>query len=258
MISVGSGSNSGREWIMEDGMGNIRFTSNSSGNEASQTDYDPFGNKRYDNSIPPKYQFQEQYLDEESDMYYMRARYYDPVNGQFISRDPIDGMVNNPQTQNPYAYALNNPINLSDPSGEMAIGLCVSANLGAGIYGTCSFCIGIAKDSNSSNWGTGWQAGPIASVGGGGVAGVASGVGVTGFVTNANNFEQIAGRDTFAGGSAWAGGIDVAQDHDDPSIKTFSGGFTPGPDVTIGGVVLLPVEIHGGASYSWAFPWISQ
>ena len=33
---------------------------------------------------------------------------------------------------------------------------------------------------------------------------------------------------------------------------------TPGPDVTIGGVVLLPVEIHGGASYSWAFPWISQ
>ena len=26
----------------------------------------------------------------------------------------------NPQTQNPYAYALNNPVNLGDPSGEQA------------------------------------------------------------------------------------------------------------------------------------------
>ncbi|MFN8534579.1 MAG: RHS repeat-associated core domain-containing protein [Dehalococcoidia bacterium] len=52
-------------------------------------------------------------LDEESGLYYLRARYYDPSAGRFISRDPI-GLAGGP---NLYAYALNNPIVLTDPFG---------------------------------------------------------------------------------------------------------------------------------------------
>jgi hypothetical protein len=45
-------------------------------------------------------------------MYYLRARYYDPSTGQFISRDPMVA-----STRQPYAYAYDNPTNLTDPTG---------------------------------------------------------------------------------------------------------------------------------------------
>ena len=52
-----------------------------------------------------------EYTDEESGLIYLRARYYDPGLGRFISEDPIrDGM-------NWYAYCYNNPVMFIDPSG---------------------------------------------------------------------------------------------------------------------------------------------
>ena len=48
---------------------------------------------------------------------YMRARYYDPLLGRFISEDPArDGA-------NWYAYAENNPVSFSDPSGKSVAAL---------------------------------------------------------------------------------------------------------------------------------------
>ena len=46
-------------------------------------------------------------FDEESGLYFYRARYYDPAVGRFVSRDPIG--ING--GQNLYTYAENNPIN---------------------------------------------------------------------------------------------------------------------------------------------------
>jgi uncharacterized protein RhaS with RHS repeats len=42
----------------------------------------------------------------------LRARYYDPATGQFISRDPMES-----STLQPYAYAGNDPTNATDPTG---------------------------------------------------------------------------------------------------------------------------------------------
>jgi RHS repeat-associated protein len=52
-------------------------------------------------------------LDATAGLYYVRARWYDAGIGRFISEDPIGlaGGINN------YAYAANNPVNLSDPTG---------------------------------------------------------------------------------------------------------------------------------------------
>ena len=54
---------------------------------------------------------------------YLRARYYDPVTGRFISQDPVRGLIRLPQTQNPYVYSGNNPVLYVDPSGQFAIPL---------------------------------------------------------------------------------------------------------------------------------------
>ena len=65
-------------------------------------------------SQPFKYVGQYGVMAEDNGFYYMRARYYDPKVGRFISEDPIgfDG-----GDVNLYAYVLNNPVNEIDPNG---------------------------------------------------------------------------------------------------------------------------------------------
>lgn len=102
-----------------DGQGNLRFVTDENGTKVRSTEYDPFGNWRAAVGQANIHMlYQDQQLDPESSLYYLRARYYDPLIGRFISKDPIKGTLTLPQSQNPYAYALNNPVNLSDPSGE--------------------------------------------------------------------------------------------------------------------------------------------
>lgn len=51
-------------------------------------------------------------------LYDLRARYYNPADGRFLSRDTAAFDPNNPTELNRYAYAVNNPINARDPSGH--------------------------------------------------------------------------------------------------------------------------------------------
>jgi RHS repeat-associated protein len=55
-------------------------------------------------------------LDEETGLYYFRARYYDTAKGRFLERDP-EGYVNG---MNLYEYANDNPTRFVDPFGRQA------------------------------------------------------------------------------------------------------------------------------------------
>jgi RHS repeat-associated protein len=50
---------------------------------------------------------------------HLGARLYDPVIGRFLSRDPLL-IPRTAATTNPYAFAMNDPVNRSDPSGLVA------------------------------------------------------------------------------------------------------------------------------------------
>ena len=79
--------------------------------------YDPFGEiVDQQETITQPFKFVGQYgvMAEPNGLYYMRARYYDPSVGRFISEDPLGfggGDVNL------FAYVRNNPINANDPTG---------------------------------------------------------------------------------------------------------------------------------------------
>ncbi len=47
--------------------------------------------------------------DSETELYYMHARYYDPEVGRFIMKNPVEGSLGNPITQNSYIYCANDP-----------------------------------------------------------------------------------------------------------------------------------------------------
>ncbi|MDX2853096.1 polymorphic toxin-type HINT domain-containing protein [Streptomyces sp. PA03-3a] len=61
---------------------------------------------------------------------HLGARDYDPTTGRFISVDPILASAD-PQSLNGYAYSNNNPLTLSDPSGQRPEGAC-SGRCGGG------------------------------------------------------------------------------------------------------------------------------
>jgi RHS repeat-associated protein len=62
----------------------------------------------------------EQY-DPDLGLYYLRARYYNPLTGRFVSRDPLDGDPADPATLHKYLYANANPVDLIDPNGQEAL-----------------------------------------------------------------------------------------------------------------------------------------
>ena len=76
--------------------------------------YAPYG--RPDDELGNPYRFTGQRFDEETGLYYYKARYYAPKVGRFLSPDPIgyaDGL-------NLYAYVGNDPVNFIDPTGLLA------------------------------------------------------------------------------------------------------------------------------------------
>ncbi len=66
--------------------------------------------------------------DAETGLYYLKARYYSPGLGRFLTMDPVIGV-------NRYAYAANNPVNLVDPNGNSPIALYFIPGVGLVLLG---------------------------------------------------------------------------------------------------------------------------
>ncbi|MFI9556177.1 RHS repeat-associated core domain-containing protein [Nonomuraea endophytica] len=79
--------------------------------------YTPFGQRRGGDDLPfTDRGFLGKTEDATTGLVHMTARYYDPAIAKFIGTDPeLD--QRKPQWANPYSYAGNNPISLSDPDG---------------------------------------------------------------------------------------------------------------------------------------------
>lgn len=64
------------------------------------------------------YLFTGEQYDPNSGFYYLRARYYSPQTGRFITRDTIRGNNQDPVSLHKYLYAGNNPLLFVDPGGQ--------------------------------------------------------------------------------------------------------------------------------------------
>ena len=98
-----------------DGLGSITSLSDSTGASAATYAFDAFGNlTAFTGSLTNPFMYTARELDAETGLYFYRARYYDSNTGRFLSEDPI---INFAGGVNFYKYAMNQPIDNSDPFG---------------------------------------------------------------------------------------------------------------------------------------------
>ncbi|MBN3236812.1 RHS repeat-associated core domain-containing protein [Pectobacterium versatile] len=133
-------------YVLKDQQGSVRAVIAEDGTVKTMLDYMPFG-QRLPNSVGTpeivRYRFTGQEFDDELALYNYRARFYDPELGRFYSCDPRF------QYASPFVYANNNPVNQTDPSGEIAPILAIliaGAVIGALIGGGTALYTGLKAD----------------------------------------------------------------------------------------------------------------
>ncbi|MDX8525879.1 RHS repeat-associated core domain-containing protein [Mesorhizobium sp. MSK_1335] len=106
-------------FLHRDHLASVRMVTDSTGAVTEATNYATYGER-----LNTGFQTQKSYIgerfDPETGLLYLNARYMDPVLGRFISPDDWDPTKQGVGT-NRYAYALNDPINKSDPNGHLSV-----------------------------------------------------------------------------------------------------------------------------------------
>jgi RHS repeat-associated protein len=102
-----------------DGGGNVRNLTNTAGAITDEYLYDAFGNSfTKAGNTPNNYLYRGEQYDGDLGLYYLRARYYNPATGRFLSRDPEDDKLYDQAAFHKYLYASGNPVNRIDPRGR--------------------------------------------------------------------------------------------------------------------------------------------
>ena len=125
----------------KDAQGNIISLLDNNGNVVVEYKYDAWGNHEAEVTdeeyavLAEKnpFRYRSYYYDEESGLYYLQTRYYDPETGRFISRDSVEYAA--PESINGlnlYAYCSDNPVMNVDPTGttewwEWLLGIAIIA-----------------------------------------------------------------------------------------------------------------------------------
>jgi RHS repeat-associated protein len=123
---LGKASAGGTVFLHTDRLGSTRLLTNAGGQPVAAYSYTPTGVRVQDDGlallpyaqgIPPQqartaFGFAGSYTDPGTGWVYLQHRYEDPATDQLLSVDPAVGL-----THQPYSYAADDPIDLTDPTG---------------------------------------------------------------------------------------------------------------------------------------------
>ena len=152
---------------LHNGHGDVAALIDSEENAVNRYTYDAFGViLASTETVENPFRYAGYWYDSETGLYYLMARYYNPVNGRFLSEDPArDGY-------NWYVYCNNNPLIYVDPNGQFIITTTALVIIGLATAGAVVGGI-VGNYFAEKNGATGWEkAGYIA---GGSLGGAAVG-----------------------------------------------------------------------------------
>lgn len=154
VATLKGGSATSTQYIHPDHLGGTNAVTDSTAAVVETTDYYPYGGQRIrTGSFTEQRKFTGHEYDTESDLTYAKARYYEQDIGRFLSQDPVfniigqsaeveqktqqsrEQLLTDPQRLNAYSYTRNNPVNLTDPSGEFLPAIAIGPLAGGIIKG---------------------------------------------------------------------------------------------------------------------------
>lgn len=142
------------------------YTQNAHDDVVNLTDFGVEQN--IDDSDSNAFRYCGEYYDSETGTIYLRARYYDPAIGQFISRDSFAGKNEDPLSLNLFNYCANNPVYFKDFSGHwFGLDDAIAAGIGAIAGGVGQLASDLVESAITDDWKfSDWQTYTGAIVGG--------------------------------------------------------------------------------------------
>ncbi|MBN1149235.1 MAG: RHS repeat-associated core domain-containing protein, partial [Anaerolineales bacterium] len=105
------------DFFLGDALGLVRQLADEEGEVRLTRSYRPYGEAVSGvGEGETSYGFAGEWVDG-SGLVFLRARYYAPQNGRFISKDTWPGDYSGPYSLHKWNYAFSNPVNVLDPSG---------------------------------------------------------------------------------------------------------------------------------------------
>ena len=113
-------------YAISNSMGDVIGFVDGNGNVVASYEYDAWGNCEITQDTTSvkiadlnPIRYRGYYWDSETGFYYLQSRYYDPAIGRFLNADTeISGVGGEILGNNMFSYCLNNPVNMSDPTGH--------------------------------------------------------------------------------------------------------------------------------------------
>ncbi|MCO5203129.1 MAG: RHS repeat-associated core domain-containing protein [Chloroflexi bacterium] len=107
-------------YYLADGLGSTMAIVDANGDVEKGYTYDVYGEPTVTGSLANEFDFAGQQTDP-TGLQYLRARYYDPETGTFLSREPLERLPG--WMGNPFGYAGSNAVSRTDPTGLCPFGL---------------------------------------------------------------------------------------------------------------------------------------
>ena len=98
-------------YLLSDGLGSVRQAVDASTEVVAYKEFDSYGNPIVNSPLSLiHYGFTGEWWEDEVGLLYLRARWYAPESGTFLSRDSVE-------SEPPYQYVGGRVVNLTDPLG---------------------------------------------------------------------------------------------------------------------------------------------
>jgi RHS repeat-associated protein len=129
--AIGANQPSSLRYMHHDHLGSVAVVTNETGAVLERLAFDPWGKRRNINGLADttdslvglttdRGYTEHEHLDEMG-VIHMNGRIYDPLIGRMMSADPFIQAPAALQSYNRYSYVMNNPLNLTDPSGYWSL-----------------------------------------------------------------------------------------------------------------------------------------
>jgi len=195
-----------RYFLRRDAQGNVKNLLDTNGNVVVHYVYDAWGNHvvldASGNEISDTehigrrnpFRYRGYYYDEETGLYFLQTRYYDPKLGRFITTDSVDyADPDSINGLNLYAYCGNNPVMCVDPTGGFAISaILIGALIGIIIAVTATAVADYTDDGEVFNGSVSVDAYIINTLIGGIIGAILGGLGASALTAAAPTASAIA------------------------------------------------------------------